>query len=292
MKIENVENFSRSNAGQNPDKHCILNSGNPNPKEYLLSPSIQIENDISNLSKKELSEKYKSEYSSWKNMKQRRKIGAIIHPSFEDFSSFLKLMGKRPSKSYTLDRVDNKNREYSRKNCRWADKYTQNSNKGNNVYLEHNGEKLTISQWASKTQQKADTLYKRKNMGWSDQEIIYGKSKNDQNPNYKIIKELFPNEEDIQSIINTYISERRKKPDKSYETPPEWALRTLKPIYHEIYEICCNNCNDINITQKFDHKLKTLETAIRRASSIINTLKIKAVKSKSKLPFLNIERST
>jgi hypothetical protein len=80
----------------------------------------------------------------------------------------------RPSKHYTLDRIDNNNAEYSPENCRWADKYTQNSNKGNNVYLTSGGKTLTVSQWAAATDQKADTLYKRVKNGWSDEEVITG----------------------------------------------------------------------------------------------------------------------
>lgn len=155
---------------------------NQAPKEIEDKESIKSENttdshliDIQTMKATELSAKYSQSYSSWKNMKQRCKKGYILSPVFEKFASFLKAMGPSPSKNFTLDRIDNNNYNYSPDNCRWADKHTQNQNKGNNVYLTYKGEKFTISVWAAKTNQKADTLYHRKSNGWTDAEIITGK---------------------------------------------------------------------------------------------------------------------
>jgi hypothetical protein len=46
------------------------------------------------------------------------------------FSSFLSDMGERPSKEYSLDRINNE-LGYSLENCRWSDKFEQAGNKRN-----------------------------------------------------------------------------------------------------------------------------------------------------------------
>ncbi len=136
----------------------------------------QIEEDIKSLTPKELREKYQLSYSSWANMNKRAKKGAIISQPFQDFSSFLKILGSRKNKNYTLDRLDNTDPEYAEGKVRWVDKHVQNSNKSNNIYLTHDdGRKFTIAQWAELTGQKPTTLYKRKSNGWNAMEVITGK---------------------------------------------------------------------------------------------------------------------
>lgn len=164
----------------NSSNVVFLEHKNPTPKkgkhrvENLVSESEYIE-DAKQLTSTALKEKYTLTYDTWKNMKTRCKTqGKILDPRFNDFRQFLTLMGPRQDSDFTLDRVDNGNPNYSPENCRWANKHTQNQNKGNNVYLNHNGEIHTVSVWAKKTKQKADTLYHRKANGWSDEETITG----------------------------------------------------------------------------------------------------------------------
>jgi hypothetical protein len=58
------------------------------------------------------------------------------------FASFLNDVGKRPSKKYSLDRID-PDKGYEPDNCRWATKSVQNSNKSGFIY-ELDGKRFTI----------------------------------------------------------------------------------------------------------------------------------------------------
>lgn len=57
-------------------------------------------------------------------------------------------MGVRPEGT-SLDRIDS-NGNYEPNNCRWADIFTQENNRRNNVRYLHDGEMLTLSQIARK----------------------------------------------------------------------------------------------------------------------------------------------
>lgn len=67
----------------------------------------------------------------------------------ESFKNFREDMGLRPSPQHSLDRKDN-NGNYCLENCRWATQEEQSNNKSTNIFLEFQGERLTISQWSRK----------------------------------------------------------------------------------------------------------------------------------------------
>ena len=71
----------------------------------------------------------------------------------------------------TIDRID-VNGPYSPDNCRWATNITQCNNKTDTVYLEYNGQKKSIADWARLTGIKATTLYARIHTGWSVEEAL------------------------------------------------------------------------------------------------------------------------
>ncbi len=93
-------------------------------------------------------------YKSWSEMKHRcdKARGNYRDISYcerwNDFDSFYADMGDRPA-GMTLDRIDPYG-NYEPDNCRWADIYTQENNRTNNVYYTFNGEKLTLTQIARK----------------------------------------------------------------------------------------------------------------------------------------------
>ncbi|MBL4731340.1 MAG: hypothetical protein JKY82_01885 [Rhizobiaceae bacterium] len=133
--------------------------------------------DAEELSATALKAKYLATYNSWKNMKSRRKIGAIINDEFMDFPDFLCAMGPRPSKEYTIDRIDPDDPEYSIDKCRWLDKKGQSSNRGATIKMEYKGKLVPLVEVAKAIGEKPDTLRRRHNKGWSDSEIIHGRTR-------------------------------------------------------------------------------------------------------------------
>jgi len=90
--------------------------------------------------------------------------GIKLCDRWHDFINFYADMGEKP-KGMTIDRID-VNGDYSPGNCRWADSKTQNRNRRNTKYLEYNGEKRPMAEWAELKNLKRKVLENRIRAGW------------------------------------------------------------------------------------------------------------------------------
>jgi hypothetical protein len=104
-------------------------------------------------------------YSAWQAMKVRcygtlpvnvsyLQRGTVVcerwlngEEGISGFECFAEDVGPPPSRLHTLERIDN-NGNYEPGNCRWDTRLAQGNNKRNNVFLEHEGKRLTLAQWA------------------------------------------------------------------------------------------------------------------------------------------------
>jgi hypothetical protein len=91
------------------------------------------------------------------------------------FPAFLEDMGPRPGDDYSLDRIDS-NGDYEPSNCRWADSRMQNQNKSNVIYLTIDGLTAPIVVHCRQAGVDPATARWRHHQGWTDHEVIYGRS--------------------------------------------------------------------------------------------------------------------
>lgn len=122
-------------------------------------------------------------YATWSAMRRRCNSkacrgykryggrGIKVTDRWDDFWVFVQDMGKKPSPSHTLDRIDN-NGDYTPENCRWALPIEQANNRRDNINLTVDGVTKSIMQWAHELGVDHTTLRVRLRYGWSDEDII------------------------------------------------------------------------------------------------------------------------
>ena len=98
-------------------------------------------------------------YKSWVGMKSRcaskgekhyhGKGVQVCKRWSESFEAFLSDMGT-PKRGQSIDRIDNSG-NYEPGNCRWTDSKTQCRNRSNNVFVENQGEVMTVAEYAERS---------------------------------------------------------------------------------------------------------------------------------------------
>lgn len=116
-------------------------------------------------------------YKSWQKMISR--CNKPNDPSYKDygargiticeqwylFDNFLADMGIKPEDK-TIDRINNDG-NYHPDNCQWSNKTEQANNRRTSRIITHNGESLTLAQFARKFNISIGTLWYRLKSGWS-----------------------------------------------------------------------------------------------------------------------------
>ena len=97
--------------------------------------------------------------------------GITVCERWLDFSNFLADMGHRPSRSVTIDRIDNDG-PYAPENCRWATWKEQENNRRNNRILTIGGVSRTVSEWAHLNGVNPRTVFSRLRNGFSPEMAI------------------------------------------------------------------------------------------------------------------------
>lgn len=93
--------------------------------------------------------------------------GIKVCPEWYKFDNFFADMGNPPFKGASLDRKDN-NLGYSKENCRWVDRDTQNNNTRKTSKFEYEGKLYTIAELSELSGVKKATLSGRiYGYGWS-----------------------------------------------------------------------------------------------------------------------------
>lgn len=125
-----------------------------------------------------LYKQFTSEYGTWRQMHLR--CEDPWHPRYKDwgargirvcerwseFTNFLADMGPRPFPDAQLDRLDNDDGYYP-ENCAWVTPHQNVQNSSAIRFLEHDGLRMSVADWARRMGIKACVLYSRLHSGWS-----------------------------------------------------------------------------------------------------------------------------
>lgn len=126
------------------------------------------------------------EYSTWKNI--HRRCESPKTPGYKDYGgrwirvsaawsgpegyrSFLKDMGRAPSKRHSIERKD-PNGNYNKDNCRWGTLKEQAQNKRNTVLIRYANRSCVLMEWARFLDMSYSTLQSRMQHGMTFQQAI------------------------------------------------------------------------------------------------------------------------
>lgn len=85
--------------------------------------------------------------------------GIFVCERWHNFSNFFSDMGDAPKEKY-LERINNDG-PYSPENCKWATMKEQGNNTRRNRWITFNGQRKTLSQWATVLEVHISTLHSR-----------------------------------------------------------------------------------------------------------------------------------
>ncbi len=116
------------------------------------------------------------EYNAWRSLKQRCNNkncllykyyggrGIKVCKRWASYNNFIKDMGKKPYKSFELDRI-NVDKDYKPSNCRWVDKRTQQRNQRRTVFIVYKGVRKKRLEWGELLGINPDTIRRRLDRG-------------------------------------------------------------------------------------------------------------------------------
>jgi hypothetical protein len=116
------------------------------------------------------------EYGIWRHMKTRCENknspaykwygarGIKVCEKWLDFKNFFEDMGVRPSKKYSIDRI-NVDGNYEPSNCRWATMRDQQRNRRNNAVYTYNGITASLAELCELNGCKYKTVHMRMSKG-------------------------------------------------------------------------------------------------------------------------------
>ncbi len=127
-------------------------------------------------------------FNIWRNIKERCENrnyktygnyggrGITLCDEWQSFESFYEwAIDNGYEKGLSIDRID-VDGNYEPSNCRWATPKQQARNRRSTVFIEHNGEKRSLAEWAEILGVRFNTLQWRYYNGWSAEETLYGKA--------------------------------------------------------------------------------------------------------------------
>ena len=122
-------------------------------------------------------------YNSWSSLRDRCnnknskdnktyiERGIKVCKRWNKYENFLKDMGKRPSKEYSIDRIDN-NKGYFKENCKWSTFTEQMNNTTRTHWIEYRGQKQSLAEWCKELDMNYSTVATRMHRGWTEERAL------------------------------------------------------------------------------------------------------------------------
>lgn len=109
--------------------------------------------------------------------------GIYMCAGWHSFEHFIADMGRRPSQSHSIDRIDNAGgytcghcddclSRGAPANCRWANDVQQSRNRRSVRLLTIDGVAKTIPEWSEELKISESAIHSRLSMGWSDEDAL------------------------------------------------------------------------------------------------------------------------
>lgn len=123
------------------------------------------------------------EYRTWKAMRERCNSpnhamfanyggrGITVCERWESFAAFLEDMGRKPSPTHSIDRIDN-SRGYEPSNCRWATAEEQSRNRRNVYSITIDGKTASLAEWCAVTGVNAAAALRRISRGMTPEAAV------------------------------------------------------------------------------------------------------------------------
>lgn len=105
------------------------------------------------------------------NYKRYGGRGIRVCRRWSRFENFIADMGPRPGSGYSIERKDNDG-NYTPKNCVWATAKQQCNNRSTNRFIEFQGQRKTLTQWAELLGYSRQKLWQRFRAGWSVEKAL------------------------------------------------------------------------------------------------------------------------
>lgn len=111
----------------------------------------------------------------YKNGRAYRWYGAkgikVCKAWLKSFEKFACDVGEPPSSKHTLDRIDGR-KNYCKSNCRWVTQKEQMRNTCANIWVEYNGERKVVADWAIALNMTWTAFKQRLDSGWPIEKIL------------------------------------------------------------------------------------------------------------------------
>jgi hypothetical protein len=104
----------------------------------------------------------------------------------KSFLEFINDVGRRPTKSHSLERVDN-NSGYRKENCVWATSLTQAANTRRSRKITCRGATKILAEWARESGRSSGVISYRIKSGWETEKAIFGSMPKANSKEYKKI---------------------------------------------------------------------------------------------------------